>query len=231
MIAHWLSPERRTRIAQAYVFHAPAALKRLTSRAVDFPIRRAVRESPLLFIHIPKNAGTNISTQLYGGHIGHRTAQYYRMADRVLFDSKFSFAISRDPLNRFLSAFRFIRSGGSESVQVSATARAFLSQFSSPVDFASYLADLTPDRREQIDPVFQTQARYVLDRSGEIMINEVFRLEDVAGREFDVGGTTVSLRHRVNAQDGAVASNAIPRELSHLVRTIYACDYALLGYE
>jgi hypothetical protein len=63
----------------------------------------AIQESGVLFIHVPKNAGTSVCDRLYGEQIKHETVRYYAMVAPDLLDLP-SFAIVRDPVARFLSA-------------------------------------------------------------------------------------------------------------------------------
>lgn len=76
-----------------------------------------IQRRGVLFIHVPKNAGTSVCHQLYGTQIKHETVRYYAsVAPRVL--DLPSFAILRDPVCRFLSAFAYASNGGTRDRKV-----------------------------------------------------------------------------------------------------------------
>ncbi|WP_425102263.1 hypothetical protein [Tropicibacter sp. S64] len=220
-----LSPETRTRLIEAFAFHAPVPLKRWTSARFGLPLRPEVRRAGVIFIHIPKNAGTTVSTQLYGGHIGHRSARFYRASDPAFFAAAPSFAISRDPLERFLSAFHFARQGGSASVPASPAATAFAQTFASPEACAEHIAAIGPAARDRLDPVFRSQSHYVCDEDGALMIGQLLRIEAIEGQEIEIAGHRLSLAARTNA--GGTKAAPTPA-LAKAVLAAYADDYTLL---
>lgn len=81
-------------------------------------IAKPILDRRLLFIHVPKNGGTSISTALYGGSPGHKTAWFYRCAAPEFYKAASPMAVLRDPVERFLSAYWFIRRGGGDKVIV-----------------------------------------------------------------------------------------------------------------
>lgn len=66
-------------------------------------------KAKVLFIHIPKCAGTSVTRVLYDKDMGHRPAALYLAADSVRFNSIPSFAIIRNPYDRFCSIFNHNR--------------------------------------------------------------------------------------------------------------------------
>ena len=86
----------------------PAAM-----RAFRWRIPAAMRARKLIFVHVPRVAGTSIMCALYGeGCIHHHSMRYYRALDPGFAQSAQSFALLRDPLDRFASAYAFVRAGG-----------------------------------------------------------------------------------------------------------------------
>ncbi|GAH07415.1 unnamed protein product, partial [marine sediment metagenome] len=57
--------------------------------------------------HIPRNGGTSINNALYGRFMGHYTARDVRFWAPDLFGRLPSFAVTRNPWARLLSAYRF----------------------------------------------------------------------------------------------------------------------------
>ncbi|MBC7005533.1 sulfotransferase family 2 domain-containing protein, partial [Photobacterium sp. BZF1] len=66
----------------------------------------------ILFIHIPKAAGSSISLELYGVQISHCKIEEYISCDRNRLSSIKKFSIVRNPIDRFISAYDFLCNGG-----------------------------------------------------------------------------------------------------------------------
>src|SRR5699024_6551715 len=66
----------------------------------------------IVFIHIPKAAGTSIAGLLYGKRNGHLKAEYVKkQLGEAAYAEKFSFSVSRNPYDRLVSAYNFARQG------------------------------------------------------------------------------------------------------------------------
>jgi hypothetical protein len=73
------------------------------------------REKKAIFIHIPKSAGMSVSKALFGGKSGgHATAkEYVGFYGREKYASYFSFSFVRNPWDRLVSAYFYLKEGGS----------------------------------------------------------------------------------------------------------------------
>lgn len=66
----------------------------------------------VILIHIPKNAGTSVEDALYGYRVRHRTWAEVQTSCPRAWITLPKIAIVRDPLERFLSAYDYLRGGG-----------------------------------------------------------------------------------------------------------------------
>lgn len=96
---------------------APGWMKTLesyrTSDLGKFGYRRLI-ETRSVFVHIPKAAGLSIAASLYGteGGLHTKLATYRYVLSKSEFESFFKFSFVRNPWDRLLSAYRFLKAGG-----------------------------------------------------------------------------------------------------------------------
>ena len=73
-------------------------------------IREQCRKHRCIFVHIPKCAGSSVEVSLYGKAGGHRTlAGYHLVLDPEDFASFFKFTFVRNPWDRLVSAYCFLK--------------------------------------------------------------------------------------------------------------------------
>ena len=77
----------------------------------------SIKKSNIIFIHIPKVAGTAISKELYGQYtLGHLTPfEIIQNLGLKTYFNSYRFCFVRDPIKRFESAFYFLANGGMNS--------------------------------------------------------------------------------------------------------------------
>jgi Sulfotransferase family len=156
---------------------------------------RLIREAGVLFVHIPKNAGTSVSRILYGEQLFHPTIRYYQRVAGDLTRSLPSFAIWRHPVERFVSAYKFACAGGAPDNPVSRAFRKRYMAFTSLDDALDHV-DASPSLYD-LDHIFRPQFWYVADMAGRIAVDNICMIEDL---------------------DRAVAGEALPglREMARL---------------
>jgi hypothetical protein len=105
--------------------------------------------------------------------------RYYATVDPGFAASAPSFAVLRDPIDRFASAFAFVRAGGAESCRLS---EVFLRQTGHLQTVDDYLAFLEARGPLDLDFVMRPQSWFVTDRnSGAVLVKDLFILgEDSA---------------------------------------------------
>jgi len=179
---------------------------------LDFGRNRALG---LLFVHVPKCGGSSVEAQLGIDH-GHRSAVYFRAADPALFARAWKFSIVRNPYDRLVSAFHYLKNHTRSERD-----RAWAAEpgFSDRV-----LAWLH----------FQPQWYYLCDREGRLLVDEVARLEALDGfaARFNAAGHGVTLDAGVRARpsERAAWQAYYDAETAARVAAMYARDFAILGY-
>ncbi|NNM77741.1 sulfotransferase family 2 domain-containing protein [Sphingomonas sp. ID1715] len=137
-----------------------------------------IRAAGILFIHIPKNAGMSVSSALYARQVKHSTVRYYQRVAPDLIAQLRSFAVLRDPIERFLSAYHYARAGGSADNRVSLPFRRDYRAFESIEDALDHI-----ERAELpygVDHIFRPQSWYILDASGKVAVDDLLLMGDVS---------------------------------------------------
>lgn len=76
------------------------------------PFREGILDSRVIFIHVPKAAGSSVKTELYGRpQYGHRRIAEFQAYDRRKTAEFFKFAFVRNPWDRLLSAHAYLTGG------------------------------------------------------------------------------------------------------------------------
>lgn len=187
----------------------------------------------IIFVHVPKAAGTSISNAIYGRPLGHIKAASIREFCPELFARSDVFSVVRNPWDRAVSAYEFARQGGTDLMGIAGHVGRASEEWRDFPDFlTSYLAGLDTGRA---DYVFQPQSAFVCDDAG-LIVHDIFRLERMDEVE-------AWLRQRISPDLNIGSMNASQRprdyreryrgsqELIDIVGTVYAEDVRLFGYD
>lgn len=189
----------------------------------------------IVFIHIPKAAGTAINEALYGRFMGHVRASDIERWGSAELRALPSFAVTRNPWDRLVSAYRFVKGGGGTGGPNAGGVR-WPEQYRS-AEFATFERFVTEWLAGRdlagLDVVFQPQSPFVCAERGEIIVEHLGRFERL-DETYDY------LRERVaglrplgesNRSGDAVDYRTFytPR-LVDLVGAIYADDVNRFGY-
>ncbi len=115
---YWRLPHEIRR--SVYKIKYPVRYQSLINLRTELPEKLSLRtykpfiENKCIFIHIPKTAGTSVSYSLFGRITGtHTTIAEYQLAFKKReFDKFFKFTFIRNPWDRLLSSFIYLKNGG-----------------------------------------------------------------------------------------------------------------------
>jgi len=234
LVRDMIGPTVALRLPDYVANVVPCPLQRLSERHFDFPIRQVVRNAHLLFIRIPRNASASVSKAVYGtvDSVPHRTALFYRTSDPAMFESKVKFAIVRNPWRRAMSAYNFLRQGGSDLAGPNAHTRKAMARIRS---FESFIFDYIAPKAKQLhhlDPTVHSQSSYVCDRSGKSIVDHVFRLEDLAPlAQFLKSNDIIAPVVAANCSSGECSfEELMTPDIVKAIGEIYHDDIRLFGY-
>lgn len=191
-------------------------------------IPRQAYERGTLFIHIPKNAGTAVSSALYGVDVGHHPYRWYRERFPYSLKKLITFAILRKPEERFVSAFEYLKTGGNNPVDAR-----FAEDHLKPFSRAKELVEKCLESPQFFSLLkekhhhFKPQHEYVT-WGGQLAVDYLINFERLPDDLMKIPGASrwIGGLQRKNARSQAVSPQKDPG-FSEGIRSLYPEDYRL----
>lgn len=193
------------------------------------------RANRAVFVHVPKNAGSS-TYRTFGipePAETHCTAIGYRSANPALWRDCFRFAITRNPWDRFVSAFHYLKRKPA-SADDAAWAACMLGEFD---EFAAFEAAMVRSRDLQARVMmwrhFTPQWFFLCDLRGRLLVDHLARFENLE-QDLRAIGETIGIDARparVNVVERAAYQEYYSPAGRDLVGRLYARDAALFGYD
>jgi Sulfotransferase family len=183
-----------------------------------------------IFVHVPKAAGTSIEKRLRQSDKdvvgGHTTALAYRKKYPAEFAAYFKFAVVRDPLDRFISAYSYLKQMAVHS--------ALNNQIVHDCESMDHFAEKIKASPGIIGNIVHLlpQHQFICDQKGEVIMDSVFRFEKLesAWREIcSRAGIPAEPLAKLNPSPRA-AREEVTQAVLFVVRRAYARDFELFGY-
>jgi hypothetical protein len=195
-------------------------------RAFWWRVPAEMRRRNLIFVHVPRAAGTSISSALFGPrNTLHHSIRYYKTVHPRFYRDAESFAVLREPLERFASSYAFVRAGGTPSCRLSDFFVAETAHIRSVDDYLCFL-----EERDVLatDFVMRPQSWFVCDlETGAPLVRRLFLLnQDKARLALFLKQHGVTALPRLNAS-GRVPLCLSPRQKSRIEK-LYLRDFELV---
>jgi len=195
-------------------------------RAFRGRIPTSMRARNLIFVHVPRVAGTSISSALYGPSTTHHySARYFRALDPAFFARADSFALLRDPFDHFASSFSFVLAQGARDCRLS---KVFAEQTAHVRTVDDYLSFLDARDIFDLDFTMRPQSWFVADlKSGRPLVKNLFLYgEDGAAMAAYLRSHGVASVPWLNR--GIRTPLTFDARQRARIRAIFAADFALI---
>ena len=184
-----------------------------------------------IFIQIPKTASTSIAKAIGDKGNRHKKSIWYKRYDEKKFENYFSFGFVRNPWNRILSAFDYLKRGGGNKLDVKWSSK-HLRDIDSFSEFIKRLKIKRFRKRILSWQHFQPQWKFLCDEKHKLIVDYVGSYENIAqdikkvenkiNMDIELGYENVTPNKRINRY--------YDEESHRLVSNIYERDIKMFDY-
>lgn len=184
-----------------------------------------------IFVHIPKSAGTSVCKAIFGYQIGHRTYADYVMNSPANLDHYFKFSFVRNPWDRVLSAYLYLRDHSDSSTpEDDEWAESNLRSY---CDFNEFVQEWVNNENILQKVHFIPQYKFISDENGVIKMDFVGRFEDLTN-DFkyitSIIGQTERNLPSTNVTSHQHYSHFYNDESIEIIRNVYSKDITTFNY-
>ncbi|MCO6449979.1 MAG: sulfotransferase family 2 domain-containing protein [Caldilineales bacterium] len=218
----------------AYALRHPRKFRRLQRRrhtpSANGYCYKPFDELDCIYVHIPRCAGVSVTRSLFGGLAGGHTtlAEYQIVFGPGEFQRYFKFTFVRNPWDRLVSAFFYLKAGGFSQWDAK-WAEENLAVFS---DFNMFVREWLNETNIKSYYHFFPQSHYVCTYDGSVGVDFAGRFENLAAdfqHVCDVLGIRAMLTES-NKSERADYRSYYDEETKRIVADVYAQDIELFGY-
>lgn len=187
-----------------------------------------VDASETIFIHIPKTAGTSFHNLIGYTGIGHVTYKWYESRDPEKFQRYFKFAFVRNPWDRLVSAFFYLKKGGSNAMD----RQWFSANLSHYESFKAFVYNWVSEENIECYFHFMPQHKFIYDDSLTLKVDYVGRFENIR-EDFTIIANKIGLQQNlpyVNKSQRKAYQSYYSDEMKEIVRRVYHQDIELFQY-
>ena len=214
-------------------FQRLQALKTVEPEQLSLPTFKPFLDKKCIFLHIPKTAGISLGYSLFGRHTGnHTTLQEYQIAfSEEEYNDLYKFAFVRNPWDRLLSAYMFLKAGGRNPGDA-AWAQRHLGDYTG---FDTFVKHWVSEENIQKGMHFKPQSQFItVPNNDEVGV-------DFLGKFENLEADFKRLREELQFGDDLIFKNKTAskvkkyqsyytQESKEVVAKVYQRDIELLGY-
>jgi chondroitin 4-sulfotransferase 11 len=208
------------------------SLKKLTVKVENQYSLKGFIDNKCIFIHIPKAGGISLAISLFGNlGFGHSEAYKYLLVfNKKEFNEYFKFTVVRNPWDRLVSAYLFLKAGGYNQKDK----EWFDEHLSRYKDFQHFVMEWVNENNVFRGIHFKPQYEFITIKN-KIVIDKIYKMENLDEVEVD-------FREKLNKDIKIIHKNKTPlrskgyrqhynETTKEIVRRVYRKDIILLNYQ
>ncbi|MFW8602418.1 sulfotransferase family 2 domain-containing protein [Desulfobacterota bacterium M19] len=184
-----------------------------------------------IFIHIPKAGGVSLASELFGNLGGGHQAiySYYLVYSPKEFNEYYKFSIVRNPWDRIVSAYFFLKEGGFHEYDRSW----FIKNLSMFTDFEDFILHWVTKKNVNSYMHFIPQFEF-LTLGGNLLVDKVYKIEEMTSVIEDLNGKLGAklCGHKKNTTKGRKSNYRVyySDETRKIVADVYKKDIQIFNY-
>ena len=210
----------------------PVIERERMARASVNPFSPLEDQNKFIFIHVPKNAGNGIIRSLCGCKAtGHNPIGSYKTYDSNKFSSYFKFGVVRNPWDRVVSAFHYLRGGGM-GLYDNEFHNKYLARYRDFNEFVCALNDMALAKKILKWTHFIPQS-YFLNIDNSLGVDYLIRYESLSEGYMHIAKKLGSESQLAifNKSDRFDYKSYYSRETKEIIRKLYSYDIDFFKYE
>ncbi len=221
--------ELSSQIRRFYTLLLPQKLRRYGETAIRGRYPRVFDKQKFIFIHIPKTAGKSLTKVLGSGGACHLSWRHYQGILEENIKDYYVFTIVRDPVDRLISSYTYMKSGGNRSIEDLRIKRDWIDPFNS---FDEFVKESLSKSNVISSRKFRPQTTFLENEDGYIeqQIN-IFRFENLhqAYREISEQLNIKKPLPHINSSNRG-REVTISSESASIINEIYSRDFQNFNY-
>ena len=198
-----------------------------------YPYRRYTGRHNCVFVHIPKTAGTSVLLKLTKKTISRDHCSYreYLTADIKKFNKYFKFSFVRNPYDRLVSVYHYLKSGGNGS-----PGDLYYSKIinNHQEDFSAFVSTFLNEYTIHEHLLFKPQYLFVCDHTGKLMVDYIGYFETLnsdfsyISRKIGISGT---LKKTNPSSRGPWINYYKNQNIGDKIYKLYKKDFEIFKYQ
>ena len=184
-----------------------------------------------IFIHIPKTGGNSICKALsFKKSNGHKPWFEYQDNNYAKFQKYFKFAIVRNPWDRLVSAFFYLKKGGMHNGDKQ-WAKENIEEYNT---FEDFVLGWVNEKNIYSGVHFKPQSYWICDENKKIMVDFIARLETIDQDFLFISnkiGSQNKIIKKLNKSSRLNYRKYYDEKTRNIVKNAYKDDIELFGYE
>lgn len=193
----------------------------------EFP--ECFKETGSIFTHIPKAAGMSIGSSLYDYEVGHIPIIVYKKILENKFDNYFKFTFARHPLDRFVSAYEFLKQGGMKAYKNDLKFKQNVIDKYENID--DFIENWINEKNIYQYIHFIPQNYFICDEYGNNLMDFVGKLENIAN-DYQYVCNKLNIKNNLKFinKTNKNNNNGLSDSSKNKILAIYKKDFELLDY-